>query len=83
MPDKRFYFPRLLAGDRKVAFLLLLATALGELKDRERLVITRRYLSGVAVTLEGLGKELGVSKERVRQIEARAVAKLCAIVALL
>lgn len=63
--------------------LRLLATALGQLKDRERLVITRRYLSGVAVTLEGLGKELGVSKERVRQIEARAVAKLCAIVALL
>ncbi len=30
MRDERFYFPRLLAGDRKVAFLLLLATALGE-----------------------------------------------------
>lgn len=63
--------------------LRLLATALSQLKDRERLVITRRYLSGVAVTLEGLGKELGVSKERVRQIESRAMAKLCAIVAIL
>ncbi len=58
----------------------LLASALGQLKDRERLIITRRYLSGVAVTLEGLGKELGISKERVRQIEARAMAKLRTII---
>lgn len=60
--------------------LSLLANALGQLKDRERLIITRRYLSGVAVTLEGLGKELGISKERVRQIEARAMAKLSSII---
>ncbi|HEX9648889.1 MAG TPA: RNA polymerase factor sigma-32 [Alphaproteobacteria bacterium] len=53
-----------------------LAAALGELRDRERLVIRRRYLSDVATTLEGLGRELGISKERVRQIEARAMAKL-------
>ncbi|HEX9647387.1 MAG TPA: sigma factor-like helix-turn-helix DNA-binding protein, partial [Alphaproteobacteria bacterium] len=32
--------------------------------------------SDVATTLEGLGRELGISKERVRQIEARAMAKL-------
>jgi RNA polymerase sigma-32 factor len=58
----------------------LLANALAQLKDRERMIITRRYLSEVAVTLEGLGKELGISKERVRQIEARAMAKLRAII---
>ena len=58
----------------------LLTGALAQLKDRERLIITRRYLSEVAVTLEGLGKELGISKERVRQIEARAMAKLRAII---
>lgn len=58
----------------------LLTHALGQLKDRERLIITRRYLSGVAVTLEGLGKELGISKERVRQIEARAMAKLISFI---
>ncbi len=60
--------------------LSLLANALAELKDRERLIITRRYLSEVAVTLEGLGKELGISKERVRQIEARAMAKLASVI---
>lgn len=60
----------------------LLASALAQLKDRERLIITRRYLSGVAVTLEGLGKEMGISKERVRQIEARAMEKLRGIITL-
>jgi RNA polymerase sigma-32 factor len=60
--------------------LKLLAGALAQLKDRERLIISRRYLSEVAETLDSLGRELGISKERVRQIEARAVAKLRALV---
>ena len=60
----------------------VIAKALGQLKDRERLVINRRYLSDVAVTLEGLGKELGISKERVRQIESHAMAKIRALVAM-
>ena len=55
-----------------------LADALGELSQRERTVIRQRRLDGDGdgVTLEELGKELGVSKERVRQIEQRAMAKL-------
>ena len=50
--------------------------ALGELTTRERWIIERRVLSEDDVTLESLGKVLGVSKERVRQIEARALEKL-------
>ena len=66
----------LIRRDERRHRLGIIASALDHLKDRERLVITRRYLSDVAITLEGLGKELGISKERVRQIEAHAMAKI-------
>ena len=51
---------------------------LGKLDDRERRIIVSRFgLGGVGEqTLEQLGKELGITKERVRQIESRAQAKL-------
>lgn len=50
--------------------------AMRVLTPREVLVVTRRRLTEDTVTLEALGEELGVSKERVRQIEAGALAKL-------
>ena len=50
--------------------------ALDVLNDRERLIITQRRLSEDGATLESLGNELGISKERVRQIENRALEKL-------
>lgn len=50
--------------------------ALKELSAREQTIIRERHLSYDAVTLEDLGKELGVSKERVRQLEQRAMEKL-------
>lgn len=50
--------------------------ALGELNQRERKIISDRHLSYETVTLEDLGKELGISKERVRQLESRAMSKL-------
>jgi len=50
--------------------------ALGALSDREQKIIRDRHLSYDAVTLEELGTELGISKERVRQIESRAMEKL-------
>ncbi len=53
-----------------------LAQALGELTDRERKIIHDRHLGYETVTLEELGKDLGVSKERVRQLEQRAMDKL-------
>jgi len=51
---------------------------LGRLDDRERRIIVSRFgLDGVGEqTLEQLGRELGVTKERVRQIESRAQDKL-------
>jgi len=51
---------------------------LGRLDDRERRIIISRYgINGVSEqTLEQLGRELGITKERVRQIESRAQDKL-------
>ncbi len=53
-----------------------LAEALAALPDRERTIITERHLQEDGVTLEQIGKELGISKERVRQLEQRAMDKL-------
>jgi RNA polymerase sigma-32 factor len=53
-----------------------LAEAIGDLSPREQTIIRQRRLLDEAVTLEHLGKELGVSKERVRQLEQRALNKL-------
>ena len=51
---------------------------LGLLDDRERRIIISRFGIGGAPeeTLERLGRELGITKERVRQIESRAQDKL-------
>lgn len=53
-----------------------LAVALGDLPPRERRIIEFRLLRDNPSTLEELGRELGVSKERVRQLERRALEKL-------
>jgi RNA polymerase sigma-32 factor len=50
--------------------------ALDTLTDREQLIIRERHLQYDTVTLEALGNELGVSKERVRQLEQRAMEKI-------
>ncbi len=53
-----------------------IASALQVLTDRETLIIKERRLTDETVTLELLGKRLGISKERVRQIEHQALKKL-------
>lgn len=50
--------------------------ALRKLSEREQQIIRERHMSYETVTLEDLGKKLGVSKERVRQLESRAMEKL-------
>jgi RNA polymerase sigma-32 factor len=51
-------------------------SALSELPTREERIIRARLLQDDTLTLEALGAELGVSKERVRQLEKRALGKL-------
>ncbi|MDE4190751.1 MULTISPECIES: RNA polymerase factor sigma-32 [Phaeobacter] len=53
-----------------------LVEALQALNERERFIITERKLREEARTLESLGNELNLSKERVRQLEAAAFQKM-------
>jgi RNA polymerase sigma-32 factor len=53
-----------------------LAEAISDLSPREQQIIRQRRLEDGGVTLEFLGKEFGISKERVRQLEQRAMHKL-------
>jgi RNA polymerase sigma-32 factor len=60
-------------SDRRLSWL---RDAFTVLTDREARIIRERRLQDDAATLESLGERLGISKERVRQIENRALEKL-------
>jgi RNA polymerase primary sigma factor len=71
----------LAAPEEEVARILLkedLIKALNSLTERERKVIELRFglKDGIPMTLEQVGKKLGVTRERIRQIEAKAIRKL-------
>lgn len=53
-----------------------LGDAMGVLNDRERFIVRERKLRDEPQTLESLGVELKLSKERVRQLEAAAFQKM-------
>lgn len=50
--------------------------ALRRLQDRDRRLILMRYMSEEPMTLQQLGDELGISRERARQLELRAMNQL-------
>jgi len=54
-----------------------LQTALGSLDERSRRIVEARWLNdGASATLHDLADEFGVSAERIRQIEAKAMQKM-------
>src|SRR6056297_3184337 len=53
-----------------------LLTALSSLNDREQFIVRERKLRDAPRTLESLGDELGLSKERIRQLESAAFGKM-------
>ncbi|MHB1060332.1 MAG: sigma-70 family RNA polymerase sigma factor, partial [Thiobacillus sp.] len=58
-----------------------LATALENLDERSRHIIKARWLTeGESATLHELAAEYGISAERIRQIEARALQKMRALI---
>ena len=50
--------------------------AIDKLNEREKTIIKLRKLKEKSITLDELGKKLRISKERVRQIETKALEKL-------
>ncbi len=54
----------------------LIDKALAMLPAREAAIIRERHMSEVVKTFEAIGRELGLSKDRVRQLEKQALARL-------
>lgn len=59
----------------------LIARAMRALSERERRIISERYLSEIRKTRDVLGSELGITAERVRQLEKKALSKLRGLLA--
>ena len=76
IPDENAPAPELIAS--RMTLRTSIGKALNNLNDRERMVITRRFgLDGEnPLTLTELSHEMGLSSERVHQIEANAIRKL-------
>ena len=71
LPDEEV--TEMIDGERRRQWL---HRALERLNEREMKIIRARRLADSSSTLEELGADLGISKERVRQIENRAMEKL-------
>jgi len=77
IPDPSVAADELLAeGQEAHLERIRLNLAISQLPDREQEIIQRRHLSEKAETLEMVGQRLGISRERVRQLESRALRRI-------
>jgi len=72
---------KIVSPDQEVAHSILtdqITEILGSLSEKERKILEMRHglLDGTFHTLEEVGKEFGVTRERIRQIEAKALEKI-------
>lgn len=67
---------RLMLESERKLMTEVVAFALARLPAREQFIIRNRYFSGAKRTLASIGRELNLSKDRVRQLEARALSTL-------
>jgi RNA polymerase primary sigma factor len=72
---------KIMSPDQEVAHRILadqMEEILGSLSEKERKILEMRHglLDGTYHTLEEVGKEFGVTRERIRQIEAKALEKI-------
>jgi RNA polymerase sigma-32 factor len=65
-----------LLSERAEVLSTRLAEAITHLDKRERFIVKERFFNGDQVSLAAIGRKLGVSRERARQLEARAKKKL-------
>jgi RNA polymerase sigma factor (sigma-70 family) len=64
--------------ERELDMEMMVNKYLGCLQEREKVVLEMRFglLDGVSKTLEEVGKHFGVSRDRIRQIEQKAIKKV-------
>jgi RNA polymerase sigma-32 factor len=74
--DSQSQEDELMASEQQSGLNDRLGLALGTLDRRERYIVEQRIMGEDEVSLAELGRRLGVSRERARQIEARAKRKL-------
>ena len=67
---------RFFEEERRDALRSALVSAVASLDERERFIVEQRLMADEETSLAEIGRQLGVSRERARQLEARAKAKL-------
>ncbi len=77
IPDHRPLPDEDVSGDERRAMLTEeVSRALLRLDARERHIIQKRFLDDEPETLDAIGRDFGISRERVRQLESRALKRL-------